>query len=148
MDRQSNLMNQPITPKMVPNKNTSVPAYTDFNDYLRATLGVIRDDTINIQVILSSQLMTKMNELLYIIGNMDAEIKELSCQMGNIEKTVTEQRVEILKLNDLIKTKGTLHLRHTSQAAPPEATKGSPRSSILVKKPFRFKSTLGTLYRL
>ena len=54
---------------------------------------------------LSSQILTKMNELLYIMGDMDSEIKGMKSQINNMEKTVTERRVEILKLNDLIKTK-------------------------------------------
>ena len=49
-----------------------------------------------------------MNELLFIMSDMETEIKSFKCKMDNIEKTVTEQRVEIFKLNDLIKTKGTI----------------------------------------
>ena len=80
---------------------------------------MIRDDTINIQVILSSQAIAKMNKLLYIIGNMDTEIKSFRCQMENIEKTVFEQRTEILKLNDLIKTKGIPQSQVTPQVVEP-----------------------------
>ena len=108
MDPQSNLMHRPIAPVIIPKQSSAAPQFTDFNEYLRVTLSVIRDDTINIELTLSPQILTKMNEILYILGDMDSKIKGQKGQINNMEKTVSEERVEILKLNDMIKTKGII----------------------------------------
>ena len=59
MDPQKNLMTGPITPRIATHHDQVKPAYTDFNEFIRATLNVIREDTINYKIY--STVLVKSN---------------------------------------------------------------------------------------
>ena len=81
------------------------------------------------------------------MGDMDSEIKSFKCKMEIIEKTVTEQRVEILKVNDLIKTKGITQTTMTAHVVEP-VHKESTDTNIMSRTEMNRVTVISTLMSL